>query len=116
MFSKVSPKRLDGITQNNVGDLKLPEFYSKSTQDKIDQWKELSVHHILSCHRQFGFDFNTIEPVTVVSIKINNRQWLYNRVIKKHWKQLNYNVGNSNLKKIKNKLPRKYWPKFIETQ
>jgi hypothetical protein len=115
MFLGVTPKRQNGITQDIVGDLKRPEFYLKSRQDKIDHWHKLTAYTMLSCHRQFGFDFNTIEPVIVVSIKINNRQWLYNRVIKKHWEDLNYDIGNETLKKIKNQLPDKHWSALIES-
>ena len=115
MFLGIGPFRCNGITQDIVSDLKFPKFYSKSIQDKINQWNKLAAHTMISCHRQFGFDFNTIEPVRVISIKINDRQWLYNRVIKKHWEESNYDFVNENLKKIKDRLPVEQWPVLIES-
>jgi len=116
MFLEVNPTRFPaGITQNVVGDLKRTEFYSKSIQDKLDCWNNLSKHTVISCHRQLGFDFNNIEPVTVISIKINDRRWLYNRVIEKHWNYLNYDLGSENLRKIKEQLPPEQWPALIES-
>jgi hypothetical protein len=53
--------------------------------------------------------------VTVISIKINDRRWLYNRVIEKHWNYLNYDLGSENLRKIKEQLPPEQWPALIES-
>lgn len=116
MFSGINPTRFDaGITKDIVSDLKLTEFYSKSHQEKVEQWTTLSTNPVITCHRQGGFDFNTIEPVCVISIKVNDRKWLYNRVVKKHWNHSNYNLGNKNLKKIKDQLSEQQWPALIES-
>ena len=114
MFLGTTPDRDNGITKDIISDLKFSEFYLKPLEDKKHHWNKLAEHAMISCHRQFGFDFNIINPVTVVSIKINNRQWLYNRVIKTHWEQSNYDLVSTNLKKIKDQLPDEHLPKLIE--
>jgi hypothetical protein len=114
MFLGATPARDNGITKDIISDLKFSEFYLKSLEDKKHHWNKLAAHAMISCHRQFGFDFNTINPVTVISIKINDQQWLYNRVIKTHWEQLNYDLVSTNLKKIKDQLPDQHLPKLIE--
>jgi hypothetical protein len=101
MFAGVELQRNNNVTTTSGSFLKLPEFYSLSPQDKLTWWKKINHYAVVSCHRQFGFDYNTIEPVTVISIKISDRTWLYNRIKAIHWQQNNFDIGNPVLKKIK---------------
>lgn len=104
MFAGTGLQRNNNITLTSGGFLKLPEFYSLCHKDKLTWWKHINKHDVVSCHRQFGFDYNTIEPVTVISIQIADRSWLYKRVKEIHWKQNNYDIGNPILKKFKHRL------------
>jgi len=104
MFAGVELQRNNNVTTTSGSFLKLPEFYSLSPQDKLTWWKKINHYAVVSCHRQFGFDYNTIEPVTVISIKISDRTWLYNRIKAIHWQQNNFDIGNPVLKKIKERL------------
>jgi hypothetical protein len=114
MFAGVELQRSNNVTTTSGGFLKLPEFYSLSQQDKITWWNRVNHHAVVSCHRQFGFDYNTIEPVTVISVKISDRTWLYKRIKDIHWKQNKYDIGNPMLKKIKERLSESELDALIE--
>jgi hypothetical protein len=114
MFAGVELQRSNNVTTTSGSFLKLPEFYSLSQQDKITWWNRVNHHAVVSCHRQFGFDYNTIEPVTVISVKISDRAWLYNRVKAVHWQQNNFDIGHPVLKKIKERLTDSELDKLIE--
>jgi len=114
MFAGKNPQRSNNVTKNPGGFLKLPEFYSLSQQDKLSCWQQINHHAVVSCHRQFGFDYNTIEPVTVISVKISNRAWLYERIKAIHWTQNQFDIGNPILKKIKKQLSETELDKLIE--
>jgi len=103
MFAGIELKRNNNVTQTPVNFLKLTEFYSLSHDDKLTWWKRIN-HSVVSCHRQFGFDYNTIEPVTVISVQLADRGWLYKRIKEIHWKQHNYDIGNPMLKQLKERL------------
>jgi hypothetical protein len=115
MFAGCELQRNNNVTQTSGGFLKLPEFYSLSQEDKLVQWKRINNYQVVSCHRQFGFDFNTIEPVTVISVQVNDRNWLYNRVKEIQWKQNDYDLGNLMLKKIKERLLESELNKLVES-
>ena len=114
MFAGVELTRNNNVTQNSIDFLKLMEFYSLSYDDKLKWWKRIN-HAVVSCHRQLGFDYNTIEPVTVISIQIADRSWLYKRIKEIHWKQNNYNIGNPMLKQLKEKLSEAHLNDLIES-
>jgi hypothetical protein len=114
MFAGVELQRSNNVTTTSGSFLKLPEFYSLSHPDKITWWNRINHHTVISCHRQFGFDYNTIEPVTVISVKISNRDWLYKRVKAIHWKQNEADIGNPMLKKIKERLSESELDTLIE--
>lgn len=114
MFAGVELQRNNNVTTTSGGFLKLPEFYSLAPQDKITWWNRINHHAVVSCHRQFGFDYNTIEPVTVISVSISDRAWFYKRVKAVHWKQNEFDIGNPILKKIKERLTDSELDKLIE--
>jgi hypothetical protein len=114
MFAGVGLQRKNNVTVSPDSLLKLPGFYSLSQQDKIVQWNKIKHQLVLGCHRQYGFDYNTIEPVTVISVKISDREWLYNRVKDIHWKQNKADIGNPILKKIKEQVSDSEVHKLIE--
>lgn len=114
MFANVELQRNKNVTRTSVNFLKLTEFYSLSQKDKAEWWKRID-QNVLSCHRQHGFDYNTIKPVTVISVEVINRSWLCNRVKEIHWKQNNYDIGNPILKKIKERLSDAELNKLIDS-
>ena len=116
MFTNGELQRNNNITTISGGFLKLPEFYSLSHKDKLQWWKRINGYDVVSCHRQFGFDYNTIEPVSVISIQIADRGWLYKRVKEIHWKQNNYDIGNSMLKQIKERLSESQLNDLVESE
>jgi hypothetical protein len=112
MFSDGELVRNQNITIGNTDTLKLPNFYSLTQDNKINEWKKIASYPAISCHRQCGFDFNTIEKVSVISIKVNQRQWLYNRVKHVHWSQ--HDIGNPLIKQLYSIVPEKDQDKIIE--
>lgn len=112
MFIGITPKWQGNLTQGGWGDFKIPEFYSLSLEDKISVWNNFTFKPITCCHRQEGFDFNQIQPSRVISIQVNDRQWLYNRVMKLQW--ANYKIHNSSLEEIRKKLPDDEHYKIVE--
>jgi hypothetical protein len=114
MFTGVAPDWREKLTQSSWGDFKFPDFYSLSLEDKIACWNKFKFNPITSCHRQAGFDFNDIEPVKVLSIRVNDRTWLHNRVIKLHWNT--FDLGNPTLDQIRSQLPVKEHPKIVEVE
>lgn len=115
MFSGKPLLRENNITKNSVSLLKLPEFYSLPLDQKRVQWEKIQNCSVVSCHRQNGFDFNIIEPTPVISLQVNDRTWLHNRVKKIHLQQSGYEFGNSFLRSIKKNLPKEYIDLMIES-
>ena len=115
MFSGVNLKRVNDTTVTIANLLKLPNFYSLAQEEKNVEWQKIAQYPVVSAHRQFGFDFNTIEKVSVISVKINQRQWLYNRVKQIHYKQKNFAIGNPILQQLRLSLPETHLDKIIET-
>jgi hypothetical protein len=98
----------------SLGNLKFPEFYSLSLENKISLWKKFSFKFITCCHRQNGFDFNAIEPVQVISICVSDRTWLHNRVMKLQWN--NFEIKNPVLKQIRKQLSQSDYYKIVEAE
>ena len=115
MFAGVGLQRNNNVTRNPVSVLKLPGFYSLSHENKMLEWNKIKHHSVLSCHRQHGFDYNTIEPVSVISVTIADRDWFYQRIKKIHWEQNLAQVENPILKQIKERLSEKDLDRLIES-
>lgn len=114
MFSDVELIRIENTTIDIVDYLKLPTFYSLTLEEQQRQWRLIKEHPVVSAHRQFGFDFNIIEPVKVVSIKVNQRKWLYNRVKEVHYKQRNFAIDNPILQQLRMSVAEHDLDKVVE--
>jgi hypothetical protein len=114
MFSGIIPDWTGKRTQGAWGDFKFPEFYSLSLEDKISFWQQFPFNFITCCHRQNGFNFNAIEPVQVISIRVNDRTWLHNRVMKLQWN--NFEIKNPVLEQIRTQLSQENHYKIVEAE
>lgn len=114
MFCNFKLQRKNSVAINPIALLKLQNFYSLSLEEKKQQWPSIKQYPVVACHRQKEFDFNQIEPVKVISIKINQREWLYNRVKAVQWKYYGQDVGDPILKQLKTRLSDKDQNLIIE--
>lgn len=115
MFAGVGIQRKNNVTVSPDSLLKQPGFYTLSQQDKIIEWNKIKHHSVLGCHRQSGFDYNTIEPVSVISVTIADRDWFYQRIKKIHWEQNLAQPENPILKRIKERLTENELDQLIES-
>jgi len=112
MFGGIAPDWRGKLTQSSWGDFKFPTFYSMTLEEKVECWQKFSFNPVTCCHRQQGFDFNEIEPVQVISIRVNDRSWLHRRVIKLHWNS--FELNDTKLDKIRSQMPAEEHHKVVE--
>ena len=90
MFRGNQPRRLQGVVKfrservdPNI--LKYVEFYNFSSDKKIQCLHDLYSLNYVSCHRQNGFDFDSIVPdTTVISIVMDREDFLVKRLLDLH--------------------------------
>ena len=99
----------DIVRENNIVNidsfLKKLDFYKLDSDNQKSLLSSLDKNSAYSCHRQNGLDFTKLAEVNVISIVLDQMDFLFKRFPAIHLTQNKNKFGDVNFEKFINKVP-----------
>jgi hypothetical protein len=118
MFNGFPVVRNDGIVESAVTELTRPHFYQLDVQQQTEICHaiEQGTITVVPCHRQQGFDFDTVfqNAPLVITVVVDNVEFLSNRFNCIHLKLRDKAILNPMLEQIRQQTPPDQLHKVIE--
>ena len=117
MFNGYPVKRTNGVSECVVEELTRPHFYQLDKQEQIDICRniEQGTISVVPCHRQQGFDFTQVfdNAPLVITVVVDDFDFLTNRFIKLHLNARNKTILNPVLDQISKRIGANQLPLVI---
>jgi hypothetical protein len=86
--------------------LKMPEFYQLNLSQQLEIFNHTKQLKVIGCHRQYGFDFLTVDStVKVVSIVMDRFDILESRIKNIHLIKHKFSFNAESINKLKDSVP-----------
>ena len=118
MFNGLPVVRNDGVVETVLTELTRPHFYQLDSQEQqeICHGIEQGTVLVVPCHRQQGFDFDTVfqTPPLVITVVVDDVEFLSKRFNHIHLNIRDKNILNPMLEQIRQTAPAKILDRVIQ--